>query len=528
MSTPDDPQGELDRLLAATVDGELSPADRERLAELLRDRPDLRGQYLDYLMLDSLLQWEQPVPVTLTAAPAPRRFWRGWYLAVAALAAGVLAAVVLWPRPPAGPGDVAQAERTDDTVAVLQNTAGAVWGESALPTRPGSPLPPGRLRLAAGVVRLEFYCGATVILEGPADFHLISRTRAFCAAGKLRATVPPHAEGFTIETPTLDVVDRGTEFGLTVGGGNRTEVHVFQGQVDLYGAGAAGKGRPNHALTTGQGVRVDGAGAANAIPSDPAAFVSSRKLDDQLADVARRRHQEWEAAAAEWHRDPALRVHFTFQGSPPWGRTLADHAGRDPACNGAIVGCAWVGGRWPGRQGLEFKRVSDRVRLTVPGEFDSVTLATWVRVDGLPNVNNSLLMADGWEPGEFHWQIGQDGTVILGVQSDPKSRGAHYHAVGAVTPDRFGQWMHLAAVYDRDGGVVRHYLDGRPVSEEAILFDIPLRVGDAEVGNWNVAAHRNKTLVRYLNGCMDELMLFTRALSGDEVARLYAQGRPPS
>ena len=44
----------------------------------------------------------------------------------------------------------------------------------------------------------------------------------------------------------------------------------------------------------------------------------------------------------------------------------------------------------------------------------------------------------------------------------------------------------------------------------------------------NVADYRNNTVVRYLNGCMDEVMLFTRALSGDEVARLYAQGRPPS
>jgi len=181
-----------------------------------------------------------------------------------------------------------------------------------------------------------------------------------------------------------------------------------------------------------------------------------------------------------------------------------------------------------GRRGLEFKKVSDRVRLNVPDEFDSLTLAAWVRVDGLPNVNNSLLMADGWEPGEVHWQIGQDGTIILGVQTDPKGRGSHYHAVGAVTPDRFGQWMHLATVYDRERGLVRHYLDGQQVSEEPIQFDIPLRVGEAEVGNWNAAAHRNKTLVRYLNGCMDELMLFTRALSGDEVARLYSQGQPPS
>jgi ferric-dicitrate binding protein FerR (iron transport regulator) len=524
--TPGDPAGELDRLLAALVEGGLSPAEQGRLSALLREHPELRTKYLDYLLLDSLLQWEQPEP----ARPEPRRPARRWWpvmAAAGALAAAVLAAVLLWPRHPSHPqGDLA-AERTDDSVAVLLHTSGAVWGESTVPTRPGAPLPPGRMRLTAGVVRLEFYCGATVILEGPADFELISRKRAYCTAGKLRATVPPQAEGFTIGTPATDVVDRGTEFGLRVGGGDKTEVHVFQGRVDLYDAGAGGRDPARRALTTGEGVRLDPGGAADPIRPDPAAFKTARQLEDELTADCARRQREWQAASEEWRRDPALRAYFTFQDGRPWGRTLTDHAGRQPACDGAIVGCSWVTGRWPGRHGLEFKRVSDRVRLTVPGEFDSVTLAAWVRVDGLPNKNNSLMMADGWEDGELHWQIGDDGTAILGVQSSPKGRGAHYHAPGAVTPDRFGQWLHLAVVYDRDAGRVRHYVDGRQASDEPTQFDIPLRIGDAEIGNWNVAAHRNKTVVRYLNGCMDEVMLFTRALSGDELARLYAQGRPP-
>ena len=37
-------------------------------------------------------------------------------------------------------------------------------------------MPPGLLRLKSGLAHIEFYCGATVILEGPAEFHLRSRT----------------------------------------------------------------------------------------------------------------------------------------------------------------------------------------------------------------------------------------------------------------------------------------------------------------------------------------------------------------
>jgi ferric-dicitrate binding protein FerR (iron transport regulator) len=528
---------ELQRLAAESVEGPLAPDQQERLAALLSDNPTLRGEYLDYLLLDSLLQWEQPVAGVAEPRPAaaPSRGSRRWYAvaAIAATAAAILVGVVFWPRPKSGSprDDLAEqqsVEPTDNTVALLVHTSGAVWGDSSVPTQPGSPLPPGRLRLESGVARLEFYCGASVIIEGPADFSLLSRTRASCAEGRLRATIPAHAQGFTIETPNIDLVDRGTEFGLRVGAGDPTEIHVFKGKVELYGAGAAGKEPLRQSLTGGQGVRIAAGGAADPIPTDSSAFITPQKLDTRIAAETARRRDEWAATLEQWRRDPALRAHYSFQDAPSTSRTLVDRAGRFAGSDGAIVGAAWASGRWPGRQALEFRRVSDRVRLDIPGEFESLTLATWVRFDGLPNKNNSLLMADGWEPGEIHWQVGGDGTAILGVQSSPKSRGAHYHGYAAVTPGRFGHWMHLAVVYDGAGRVVRHYVDGRPISEQPTEFNIPLRIDEAEIGNWNIAEHRNNTPIRFLNGALDDLMLFARPLDGEEIHRLYEQGRPPS
>jgi hypothetical protein len=241
-----------------------------------------------------------------------------------------------------------------------------------------------------------------------------------------------------------------------------------------------------------------------------------------------RRQQTWLEASKALRKDPSLLVYYPFQAEQNWSRTLRDEAGerRQPR-DGAIVGCSWVAGRWPGKQALEFKRVSDRVRFHVPGALDSLTLMAWVRVDGLPNINNSLMMADSWEPGGVHWQIGNNGTLILGVQSRPKGHGAHYHAPEILTPKRFGQWLHLAVVYDRDGEHVTHYVDGRPVAQVPLLFDVPLRIGEAELGNWNIATHRNRSPIRYLNGCMDEFLLFSRALDDREVEQLYNQGRPP-
>src|SRR5262249_20723439 len=158
-------------------------------------------------------------------------------------------------------------------------------------------------------------------------------------------------------------------------------------------------------------------------------------------------------------QDPDLVVYYPFQSAGPWARTLPDEAGGRPSHDGAIVGCSWVLGRWPGKQGLEFKRGSDRVRFHAPGEVDALTLMAWVRVDALPNRFNSLMMTDGWYEGAPHWHVGNGGKIELGVQGGRGRGGAHYLTPPVFKGDRLGRWTHLAVVYDRTGGHVTHYVD---------------------------------------------------------------------
>jgi hypothetical protein len=534
---------ELRSLLDALCEGAITPQQAVRLEELVLSHPEAEALYVQYLSLQADLvshlaalpcPSEQALEArAASSGPRRRRPWRGRYLAWGAVlglaAAACLLALVFWPRadqPHAGGRAQPQpVEPLDDTVAVLVRAPEAVWADTELPTRPGAPLPPGWLRLKSGFAHLEFYSGAAVIVEGPAELRLVSRMEAYCARGRLRAVVPPHAQGFTIGSPKLDLVDRGTEFGLSVEEA-RTEVHVFAGQVDLYGPGRAGAERPNQKVTAGHGLRLGG-GRPEEIAPAPQGFRTAAELRRLTEAEARKRHQDWLASSAAARKDERLAVYFPFDAAERGSRTLLDQARqRRGPHDGAIVGCSWGAGRWAGKRALVFKGVSDRVRLDVPGAFESLTLAAWVRIDGLPNRNNGLLMADGWEPGGVHWQILQEGTLVLGVQSKPKGKGAHYHAAEAVRPDRFGQWTHLAVVYDRAARAVTHYVDGEQAARTDILFDVPLRLGTAEVGNWNLASHRNKTPIRFFTGAIDELMVYSAALTDEEVARLYEQGRP--
>ncbi|MCI0702385.1 MAG: LamG domain-containing protein, partial [Planctomycetia bacterium] len=60
-----------------------------------------------------------------------------------------------------------------------------------------------------------------------------------------------------------------------------------------------------------------------------------------------------------------------------------------------------------------------------------------------------------------------------------------------------------------------------------LLLDLPLRLGDAELGNWNPGNFKTKAQIRNFTGCIDEFVMFSRALTGSEIQLLYMQGRPP-
>jgi len=540
MSLSYDP-GELRGLLDALVEESITPEQIRRLEALVLKQPEAEAFYVQYLSMVADLGRQfgraegrkAPVGVAQTgglrpSARLPRRYVAAGLIAILGAAAAVYLALVSGRSLPLPAPRPADAETMDDSVAILAQTSGAEWEDTGMPTQTGAPLPAGRLVLKTGVVQIEFYSGATVILEGPADFRLDSASQAYCTRGRLRVTVPPQAQGFAINSPTMDLIDRGTEFGMRVDPAAPAEVHVFHGKVELHEPGSAGAANMQE-LTTGKGIRVAKPGVFEAIQADSAAFLSAEDVALRSEEDTKKRQRDWLAASMARRADPGLVVYYAFTPDTPWERTLRDRAAGQPKPHdGAIVGCPFVTSRWPGKQGLEFKRVSDRVRFHVPGDFASLSLAAWVRVDALPNQFNSLMMADGWEEGGVHWHVNDHGEIALGIQGPSKKNGTDYRTPCMFAAERLGQWTHLAVVFDRTARQVTHYVNGKVVQQDGVRFDVPLRLGDVEIGNWNVGSRRDRQPIRNLRGCIDEFLLWSRPLDGAEVEELFQQGRPKS
>lgn len=502
---------DTDTLIQHYLEGTLTTGEAEELHTLLKTHPELGERLLQHFDMDAMLRATKPLATeskTIRPALLPkRRFTFATVTSVAAMAACItllgawLMNETLNLRP--------EAEETTASVAVLTRGVNLEWESAAV--APGTPLSPGWLKLKSGIAQIEFYQGARVLIEGPAELQLVSSGEATCTRGKLSAQVPPQAKGFRINTPKGTIVDLGTEFGLDVSAANE-EVHVFKGEVELHQPATTMK-----SLKEGQAMAI--AGNTAMLTANASSFASLNEIDVRSAMSQRFQFEKWLSSSVKLNADAGLRLRFDFQ-DDEGSRSLRNHAVNGTQIeDGSIVGASWTTGRWPGKRALEFRNVSDRVRLNIPGETKALTMAVWVRVNGLDRTFNSLFMSERWGDRKVHWQITRDGKVRLGVAGSTGARHADHDTPVLFTPERFGRWTHLAVVFDPVSKEVRHYANGELLTRSALKSTEPLKIGIAELGNWN---DRSTTgvAIRHLSGAMDEFALWDRSLGDEEIAAL--------
>ena len=528
---------ELHRLFAAKADGTITPEEHESLNTALKESTEARREWFEFQDAEAaLLAWAQREALRQEEAAGlgmasnagadrskmPR--WGGLKY-IGTLAAGIAIGVGTWAMRPrsveraehGGSNAVAHNEAATSSVAVLTRGVNMVWDQGGGAPSLNAPLSPGLLRLKSGVAEIEFYQGARLCVEGPAEVRLVSAGEAFCSYGRFSAHVPPPARGFRLGTPKGDVVDLGTDFGLDLSGAS-PELHVFKGEVELH--------QPKtqmRKLTGGFATALDQPPGAQALTADASAFAFSHELGARVNAAQQRSFERWQQAGARWNDDPDLRIRFDFQ-EEAGARSLPNAASHgQEIASGTIVGCSWAEGRWPGKRALQFGSVSDRVRVSIPDEYRQLTMAAWVQLRSVSAVQSSIFMCEGYELGGLHWQILHNGSLCLGVAGPVAQAGDDYISPVIFTPDLLGQWVHLAVVYDAAGGVVRHYVNGECVSRHRLKRAPTITPKVAELGNWNpVRTEWRQRPVRNFVGSMDDFSLVARALTDAEV-RVLAQ-----
>ena len=540
---------ELSRLIEAYLRGTISDADFTTLEARLARDPGARREFrraanLDSALrdwaarpraLDSWLGMPEPPTVPPRKTARPTRAWfavAGAAAAVVALAAGVFAwkaATLAHSSMVAGADRPAGIEKTAQGCAVLTQIAGAEWSGMHAASRPGDILKPGSVRLDRGLAQIEFFSGAKLVVEGPAEFQIVSQWEVAWQHGKVRIHVPPAARGFRLQTSGMKLVDLGTEFGVEVNGATQDmRVAVFSGEVVAHPATGA-----QVSLREGEGIARRGAQLERTPAGRADDFTNGKSLQQLSQRHAQARFAAWGAAARAQAADPRLIAYYPLTEIDAWNRIIRNTAASgDHDFDGGAVGVSTAIGRWPEKPALQFKRPGDRVRLQIRGTYQALTLVGWVKVDGLDRTYNALFLTDGYEAGEPHWQIYEDGRLMFSLSyGNPINRTNNqvYFSPVIFHAANTGRWHHIAVTYENRRGEVVQYMDGREISREISPLHVPGRpvvIGPCEIGNWGLPTQNHRFPIRNLNGSIDEFALYQAALSPAEILALYEAGKP--
>lgn len=502
---------DLRPLFVDYVNESISAEQIQALEAALREDPDMRREFIEYMNIDSALGDMAALSEAELAAFEKVKIDDGsrataaelskvmaetddrpsqTYRVVAvpgAVAATLLIAALLWL---ANPGKNKQAP-----VATLVTDVDAVLLCDGQPCK-GTELQVGKYQLDRGLLHLQFDDGVMVYVEAPARFDVVSENRVMLHGGRLSARVPPEGVGFTVETPEAEVVDFGTEFSVDVGGG-ASEVHVFDGLVRVHpGASNQRDASRSLDLQASQAVRItEGAAEPEGISIATDRFI--RNFDEPRLSYAR----AVKRLAPLVHYRMPIRDRGLVSEPPEYsGIVLTGEGKRPPHARGVFVGGSLrVGADSTGRGG----RVDSPPALTT----GQLSLVVFVYLEAPAH---SAMVATNLNDGQgnFGLSLHKNGSLQAVIRSSDGK--VNTLAGGSVLP--LETWRHV--VVTADGEQFQVYEDGDLVASAPCEA---LAASDSE----NVWFGTDARATQVWDGRIDELALFDRALTAAEIAALY-------
>lgn len=187
--------------------------------------------------------------------------------------------------------------------------------------------------------------------------------------------------------------------------------------------------------------------------------------------------------------------------------------------NGTLVDLdpetAWVGGRAAGGLAVEAAGfVNVEPSLSIDSITEQVTISGWVYLEATVidyGCAASREIRDTIDQ-HYHISISSIDTPVLFMQTETLTV-----RLTTPTPVTRMTWVHLAGTYD--GAVARFYVDGQQVMSQPMTGrfmpdDTPVILGANGNGLAGGPSER-------FPGRIDEIMLYRRALSADEIAQLH-------
>ena len=206
-------------------------------------------------------------------------------------------------------------------------------------------------------------------------------------------------------------------------------------------------------------------------------------------------------------RDPDLVLHYTFdKGS---GSKVIDHSGNRN--DGTIYGANWTSGI--SGYALSFDGSDDYVDVANI-EPNEKTVTLWYNPLNITPATSEYLAGDSFAGGTQNtkgWQIyiNSASDLVFSV-----GNGTNYNKYILSSIQSTNRWYFVSAVHDYGNNNLSLYIDGNLVGSTGI-------VGYATTGYHVNLGRYTYGSSRYFNGTIDEVRIYDRALSSQEIQAIY-------
>jgi hypothetical protein len=533
------------KLLEAWQDGGISEAEEAELLQLLDEDAELRRCFAEQVMLigavraaaeenprwlalfdlmenrgDSagtkLLSFEDAMMERISPTKPGRWYRSSVTLAVAAAVALLLAGSFFLKPRWSGDSDKAVLVPADPQIAAVAVVIGASPGTGQ---DTGTFLRPGLISQNEGWLTLQTLNGVSVTLDAPFRAEILNYDRIRLDEGMARVHVPEGAEGFRLDSPAFDVVDLGTEFAAKVNADGTGTCRVFDGKADVSLLDSIGEVKRTQRLTANESVRV------NPAKEDMRKIQENNGDYPEIKQPPRPRLALPSTYAAElmamgpsgyWRFEEILNKEVPDE-VPGGARLLA---------SGSAAIASESGGNHSGeltkRWQTEFFQIPNRNVPMLQGDFSISMFAqfNWLQnfalISAMRHDKRSQGNAFILQSYAAFRRSGQSGTGLHAVLRDPPAWEGGVEVFGN-TLLRPLHWYHIVA--NRKGDQLSLYLDGTMVGSETI-GTMPVDYRQIFVGRLNGNASQSRMEARGLVGHIDELAIFPRALSDEEILKL--------
>ncbi len=537
-----DQQRQLDELLSALCDGAANESQVAALARILEQSQQARRYYAEYLVLHGDLSWEMPARLahadgglahadggltpqaplaSLMDSAGPAISWGAWmrqpWVASLSIAAALMLAVLAtlgmigMPRPDEAPAGAPQ------YVARMSRTMHCIWKDGGLAKADGADLFVGQeLDLLEGAAVITFDSGAQVILEGRTTFRIGSALSGRLGLGKLSARVPPPASGFTIASTCANVIDRGTEFGVQVAESQDTRVHVFAGKVEVEVLSRSGHIVSTEGLAAGQGMQLlADSRKFEAAPALPAEFTREFPTLDDLPITPAYVKAIMAAKPAGYWRCEQLGSHVPNQVGPNYPARVVGALGLVSGAGNRALRFDGGGGYLMVDEAIEdFGRGDYSIEFwMLPQQFHYSTLISL----HVPPTDEPKAQYDHHGVIELQADTGVAARDVRRIRFLHRSPPGTAGGTNVFSAQRYElqNWQHVVALKQADE--LKLYLNGQPVASQLE----PSKFTQSPLLGIGRLVHPGTRADRPFRGMLDEIAIYKRALSADEIMNHY-------